>query len=122
MKIHNDKVYKRQRRHRRVRQKVVGSASTPRLSVFRSANHIYAQLIDDATGRTIAAASTLKLASPAGGEKGRKMVQAGEVGRLIAEAAKEKGIQKVAFDRGGYKYHGRVAAVADAARKNGLEF
>ncbi|UCG52243.1 MAG: 50S ribosomal protein L18 [Candidatus Latescibacterota bacterium] len=129
MKIANEKVYKRQRRHRRVRSRVVGTSERPRMCVFRSARHIYAQIIDDTEGRTIAAASSLR-ARPVSTEKtdekspaaGKKMVLAREVGKLIAEAAKQKGISKVSFDRGGYLYHGRVAALAEEARKHGLEF
>ena len=108
----------RQRRHRRVRAKVSGSAERPRLAVYRSNAHIYAQLIDDATGRTLAAASsgekqvvdTARAESPAA------------VGKLIAERAKAAGIETVVFDRGGYLYHGRVKALADAAREGGLTF
>jgi large subunit ribosomal protein L18 len=173
MKIRNEKVYKRQRRHQRVRQKVVGTPERPRLCVFKSAKHIYANLIDDTAGRTLAAASSLKLAGlgvpqPApeaqpdakpetkaeadGGGKaaakakgkdkgkdkdkdkdkekkgkkawsgGKKAAAAREVGRLIAEAAKAKGITAVRFDRGGYRFHGRIAALAEAARRNGLQF
>lgn len=118
-----EKVRKRLRRHRRVRRKVVGTAERPRLAVFRSAKHIYAQLIDDSHGQTLAGTSSMKLAAASGGEKeGKKTSQAREVGKQIAELAKQKGIQKVCFDRGGYLYHGRVAALADEARKNGLEF
>jgi len=182
MKTKNEKVYKRERRHRRVRQRVIGTTERPRLCVFKSAKHIYAQVVDDTVGRTIVAASSLKLGplavepAPAeikaetkaetkaeikaetgageqeakgkgkegkgkgkdakGKEKekepekkgkkswtgGKKTAAAREVGRLIAEAAKVKGITTVAFDRGGYLYHGRIAALADAARKGGLQF
>jgi len=174
MKTKNEKVYKRKRRHLRVRQRVVGTPERPRLCVFKSAKHIYAQIVDDAAGRTLVAASSLKLGplavepAPAeakaeikaetrteekevkgkekegkgkekdakgkGQEKekekkgkkawagGKKTAAAREVGRLIAEAAKGKGITTVAFDRGGYLYHGRIAALADAARRNGLQF
>jgi large subunit ribosomal protein L18 len=98
--------------------------------VFRSNSHIYAQLIDDTAGRTLVSVSSLKVEAPAAGKKaegkendgGQKTKLAREVGRLLAEAAKDKGVVKVAFDRGGYLYHGRVAALADAARKHGLEF
>ena len=101
----------------------MGSPERPRLAIFRSAKHIYAQIIDDTTGRTIVAASSLKLADvKADKDAGRKTAVAREVGKQIAEAAKEKGIQRVCFDRGGFLYHGRVAALASAARKNGLEF
>jgi len=109
----------RLRIHRRIRKKISGSPERPRLAVFRSVKHIYAQVIDDASGRTIAAASsTEKGASFNGGNVGG----AKEVGRLVAERAKEKGIKSVVFDRGGYLYHGRVKALADAAREGGLEF
>jgi large subunit ribosomal protein L18 len=172
-KIKNEKTYKRERRHLRVRQRVVGTLGKPRLCVFKSAKHIYAQIVDDTTGRTLVSVSSLKLgpltvpqapetkpqaAEPAaeakpvakteakgkgkekdkdkgkGKEKppekkekkvwvgGLKTVAAREVGRLVAEAAKAKGISVVCFDRGGYLYHGRVAALADAARRNGLRF
>ena len=113
----------RHRRHRRVRKKILGSAERPRLCVFKSAKHIYAQIIDDSEGRTIVAASTQKLGEVKADEKtGRKTAAAREVGRKLAEAARERGIARVAFDRGGYQYHGRVAALADGARKAGLEF
>lgn len=109
----------RTRRHIRVRRKVEGTAARPRLAVFRSNKHTVAQMIDDITGVTIAAAST--------NEKdfsgtGSNVEAAKKVGALVATRAKEKGITKAVFDRGGYKYHGRVAAVADAAREAGIEF
>ena len=157
MKIPNKKVYKRLRRHRRVRNRVVGTSDRPRLCVFKSLKHIYAQIVDDTfinekgekCSKTIVSVSTLKLApvaekpaesaeTPEAKEKGKKQKKdkkgkkvwtggkktagAREVGRLIADAAKEKGVSKVAFDRGGYQYHGRVAVLAEEARKNGLEF
>ncbi len=168
MKIRNEKVYKRHRRHLRVRQRVVGTPERPRLCVFKSAKHIYAHVIDDTAGRTLATASSLKLqglaaAAPVpvaakpeakpeakaetkgeakgkgkgkGKEKdqdkekkgkkawagGKKTAAAREVGRLIAEAAKAKGITAVCFDRGGYRFHGRIAVLAEAARRNGLQF
>ena len=110
----------RKRRHVRVRAKVSGSAQRPRLNVFRSSAHIYVQLIDDVAGRTIAAASDLE---PSVSEKGgAKTERASAVGALIAERAKDAGITSVVFDRGGFLYHGRVKAVADAAREGGLEF
>jgi len=109
----------RQRRHRRVRKKVRGTAERPRLAVFRSNNHIYAQVIDDVAGRTLAAASTLD----AKGDGGTGNIEAAKkVGALVAERAKAAGVGKVVFDRGGFLYHGRVAALADAAREAGLEF
>jgi large subunit ribosomal protein L18 len=125
MKIRNEKNYKRNRRHLRVRRKIIGTPERPRLCVFRSTRYIYAQIIDDTRGHTLAAASSLKLVpSPETGEKktGRKLIDARTVGKAIAEAAKAKGISKVAFDRGGFRYHGRVAALASAAREAGLEF
>jgi large subunit ribosomal protein L18 len=110
------------RRHARVRKHMAGDAQQPRLSVFRSLHHIYVQLIDDRTGRTIAAASTREK-DVASGLKSRKNVPAAQkVGEMIAQRAKEKGITKVVFDRGGYKYHGKIKALADAARGAGLEF
>lgn len=150
--------YKRWRRHKRVRNRVVGTTDRPRVCVFRSNQHIYAQLIDDEAGRTLLSVSSLKLeaAAPAKpakaedaeakaegkkgkaakGEKsdkgakgakaastgGKKTALAREVGRLLAEAAQAKGFKKVAFDRGGYLYHGRVAALASSAREHGLDF
>lgn len=109
----------RLRRHRRVRKKVEGSSQRPRLAVFRSNKHIVAQLIDDRAGRTLVAASTTE-ADLRKGSTGNKD-GAAAVGQLLAERAKAAGITKVVFDRGGNLYHGRVAAVADAARANGLE-
>jgi large subunit ribosomal protein L18 len=109
---------KRRRRHRRVRGKVHGSAGRPRLCVFRSSKGIYAQIIDDDAGRTLAAASTLAL----GDASGSKSEKAAEVGKLVAQRAREAGVEKVVFDRGGYLYHGRVKALADGAREGGLEF
>ena len=108
------------RRHFRVRKNVRGTAERPRLVVTRSARHITAQIIDDLKGHTLASASTLD-ASLRGGE-GDKSAQAGKVGALLAERAKAAGISKVVFDRGGNKYAGRIAALADAAREAGLEF
>jgi len=108
------------RRHRRVRKHVRGTSERPRLAVFRSNRHVSAQLIDDISGRTLASASTVEstLASGATGN----IAAASEVGRLVAERAKNAGVDKVVFDRGGFQYHGRIAAVADAAREAGLEF
>lgn len=151
--------YKRWRRHKRVRNKVKGTMERPRVCVFRSNVHIYAQLIDDETGRTLLTVSSLKLDASAGspaaskkaeakaekagakaegkkpkaakGDKdaakadapaGKKTLLAREVGRLLAEAAQAKGFKKVAFDRGGYIYHGRIAALATSAREHGLDF
>jgi large subunit ribosomal protein L18 len=112
------KHHRQERRRHRVRSKVRGTAERPRLSVFRSSKHIYAQLIDDMTGATLAAASTAGKAAKYGGN----VKAATEVGAKLAEAAKAKGIQRAAFDRGHYRYHGRVKALADAARKGGLTF
>jgi large subunit ribosomal protein L18 len=120
----NEKAYKRNRRHLRVRRKIIGTPERPRLCVFRSGRNIYAQIIDDTKGHTLAAASSLKISELEAKEKktGKKVNDAQAVGKAIAEAAKGKGISKVAFDRGGYLYHGRVAALAKAAREAGLEF
>ena len=108
----------RLRRHRRVRGKISGTAERPRLVVFRSNRGISAQLVDDTSGRTLAAASWLGLAS----FSGTKTDQAAEVGKLLAERAKGAGVSRVVFDRGGYKYHGRVKSLADGAREGGLQF
>ncbi len=110
----------RGRIHERIRSRVRGSAERPRLAVFRSLKHIYVQVIDDHAGRTVAAASSSEKDSPVA--KGGNVAGAKEVGKLIARRAQEKGIRKVVFDRGGYLYHGRVKALADAAREAGLEF
>lgn len=112
-----DRKLSRSRRHRRVRVRLTGTPERPRLAVFRSLTHIYAQLIDDASGRTLAAASTLQL------KQGRHDLDAAAgVGKVIAEKAQAAGIKSVVFDRGGFLYHGRVKALADAARGAGLEF
>lgn len=111
----------RLRRHRRVRKKVAGTTVRPRLAVFRSNKHLVAQVIDDSTGKTIAAASSLESAIRSAGSTGNKTAAAA-VGTLVAERAKAVGVSKVVFDRGGNIYHGRVAAAADAAREAGLEF
>jgi large subunit ribosomal protein L18 len=108
----------RAQRHLRVRKKVSGTAQRPRLSVSRSARHIFAQLVDDATGRTLAAASTLD--SGVRGADGDKTAKARQVGQLLAQRAAEAGVSAAVFDRGGYAYHGRVAALADGAREGGL--
>jgi large subunit ribosomal protein L18 len=109
----------RNRVHDRIRRRVAGTQERPRLAIFRSLNHIYAQVIDDQQGHTlVAAASTEKdLKGKGGNVEGAKLI-----GKAVAERAKEKGIKRVVFDRGGYKYHGRVKALADAARESGLEF
>jgi large subunit ribosomal protein L18 len=111
----------RQRRHVRVRKKVVGTPDRPRLAVFRSARHITAQVIDDTNGRTVAAAASVEADLKGAGPTGNKS-SAAAVGRLVAERAKAAGVERVVFDRGGFQYHGRVAALADAAREAGMEF
>lgn len=130
--VQREKRKARLRRHARVRKLVHGTAERPRLSVFRSLNHIYAQVIDDETGRTLVSASSLKLTSPPAVEDGgegkkkkplsAKMLRSVATGKAVAERALEKGITQVTFDRGGYLYHGRVAALAESARKAGLKF
>ena len=112
----------RQRRHRRVRRVVRGTTERPRLCVFKSARHIYAQVIDDEQGRTLVAASTLSKDLPASGERVKKVEAAKVVGALVAEKALASGIHAVVFDRGGYPFHGRVKALATAARDRGLKF
>ena len=145
-KFRNENVYKRWRRHKRVRNRVSGTPERPRLAVFRSNAHIYAQLIDDTAGVTLLSMSSLKIdasaaaaAPKAEGKKskktekaegdeakaaaaGRKIELAREVGRQFAQAAQAKGFKKAAFDRGGYLYHGRVAALAEGAREAGVDF
>ena len=150
-KFRNENVYKRWRRHKRVRNRVSGTSERPRVAVFRSNAHIYAQLIDDVAGVTLVSVSSLKLDAPAAsasaapksegkaeGKKGKKVAKeegaeasaaagrktqlAREVGKALAQAAQAKGFKKVAFDRGGYLYHGRVAALAEGAREAGLDF
>ncbi|HTV82666.1 MAG TPA: 50S ribosomal protein L18 [Acidobacteriaceae bacterium] len=108
----------RRRVHMRIRRRLAGTAERPRLNVYRSLNHIYAQVIDDEQGVTLISASTAAAKAKTGGN----VAAAKEIGKLIAERAKEKGISKVVFDRGGYLYHGRIKALADAAREAGLEF
>jgi large subunit ribosomal protein L18 len=110
----------RRRVHRRIRLKVRGSGERPRLAVFRSLKHIYAQVIDDTKGQTLVAASSAEKAGGASG--GGNLAGARQVGQLIAERAVQKGVRAVVFDRGGYLYHGRVKALAEAARQAGLEF
>ncbi len=112
----------RTRRHMRVRKNVTGTPERPRLNVFRSHKHIYAQVIDDIAGHTLAAASTVDTELRDELEGKSKMERAKEVGKLVAERAKGAGVKQVVFDRGGYQYHGRVKALADAAREAGLEF
>ncbi|MFZ0312451.1 MAG: 50S ribosomal protein L18 [Candidatus Korobacteraceae bacterium] len=115
----------RQKVHTRIRKKVMGTTERPRLNVYRSVNHIYAQVIDDAKGMTLVAATSVEKGKGIKGDKrptGGNVSSAKEVGKLIADRAKDKGIKKVVFDRGGYLYHGRIKALADAARAAGLEF
>jgi len=120
MKKTDAKQLGRARRHRRVRRKISGTADRPRLSVFRSNKHIYAQLIDDREGRTLTSASSAEKELSLAG-KG-KSEAATEVGRVLAKRAREKGVEKVVFERGGNLYHGRVKALADGAREGGLVF
>jgi large subunit ribosomal protein L18 len=115
-----DRIHSREKRHARIRARISGDASRPRLCVYRSLAHIYVQAVDDARGATLAQASTLELRK-AGVATGN-IEAAKKVGTLIAERLKEKGLEKAVFDRGGYLYHGRVKAVADAARAAGLKF
>ncbi len=115
----------RSRIHDRIRKKMTGSQERPRLNVFRSVNHIYAQVIDDSKHATVVAASSLEIGKVKDGKKhltGGNVAAATQVGKTIAERAKAKGISKVIFDRGGYLYHGRVKALAEAARAAGLQF
>ena len=112
----------RKKRHKRVRGKIKGTAETPRLSVYRTLNHIYAQIIDDVKGNTLVTASTLDKAIKDALSGKDKKGQAYAVGELLAKKAKEKGIEAVVFDRGGYLYTGRVASLADGAREGGLKF
>jgi large subunit ribosomal protein L18 len=109
----------RNRIHRRIRRKLAGTAERPRLAIFRSVAHIYAQVIDDAAGTTLVSASSV---DKDGKTNGGNVAAAKAIGKLVAERAKEKGVTRVVFDRGGYQYHGRVKALADAAREAGLEF
>jgi large subunit ribosomal protein L18 len=115
IRVPKTRAEKRFRRHLRVRKKVVGTAERPRLVVYRSLKHIYAQLVDDQAARTLMTITD-------GTFEGKKSERSSEVGKLLASRAKEAGITKVVFDRGGYQYHGRVKAVADGAREGGLEF
>lgn len=113
----------RQRVHDRIRKKLRGTSERPRLNVYRSVNHIYAQVIDDLNGVTVVSASTAEgKKTERKGKSGGNVAAAKEIGKRIAERAKEKGVKKVVFDRGGYLYHGRIKALADAAREAGLEF
>jgi len=110
----------RRKRHDRIRLSMAGSGERPRLAVFRSLNHIYAQVIDDASGRTLAAASTVE--KELKGATSTKTEEAAVVGRLVAERAKAAGVERVVFDRAGFRYHGRIKSLADAAREAGLDF
>lgn len=121
MSTAKDKQIARSRRHYRVRKNVSGTAQRPRLAVFRSNRHVVAQVIDDLSGRTLAAASSVEASVRSAGATGNR-TSAAAVGKLVAERAKAAGVTKVAFDRGGFLYHGRVASLADAAREAGLEF
>jgi len=115
----------RGRVHSRIRKKIIGTAERPRLNVYRSVSHIYVQVIDDTKGATLVSATSIEKGKGVKGEKrptGGNVASAKEIGKLIAERAKDKGIKKVVFDRGGYLYHGRIKALADAARAAGLEF
>jgi large subunit ribosomal protein L18 len=115
-----DKDERRRRIHSRIRERVKGTAERPRLAIFRSLKHIYAQVVDDRAGRTLVAASSAEKDGPVA--SGGNLAGAKEVGKLVAQRAKSSGLKKVVFDRGGYLYHGRVKALADAAREAGLEF
>lgn len=113
----------RKKVHRRIRKKILGTPERPRLNVYRSLNHIYAQLVDDHAGATLVSASSVEKSAGAKGERsGGNLASARAVGKTIAQRAKEKGFSRVVFDRGGYLYHGRIKALADAAREAGLEF
>ena len=118
----NDKHELRRRRHYRLRRRLSGTSDRPRLAVFRSLNHIYAQVIDDDAGRTIVAVDTRSKEFRQGHKTGGNVAAAKAIGELLAQRAKARGIERVVFDRGGYKYHGRVKALADAARAAGLVF
>ncbi len=122
MAIAERKVEQRERRKARIRSKVAGTPERPRLSVFRSAKHISAQVIDDESGKTVASASTLAKDVKSATAEAKKVDAAKKVGEAIAKACIAKGVKKVVFDRGGYLYHGRVSALAEAAREAGLEF
>ena len=117
-----DKQEIRLRIHKRIRRKLAGTTARPRLAIFRSVAHIYAQVIDDAQGETLVSASSLDGKEKGAKSTGGNVAAAKAIGKLVAERAKEKGIKSVVFDRGGYQYHGRVKALADAARAAGLEF
>ncbi len=117
-----DKEAGRARRHKRIRMRLSGTAERPRLNVFRSEQHIYAQVVDDVAQRTLVSASTVEQAVRGQVPHGNTVAAAQEIGKLVAQRAREIGVTRVVFDRGGYLYHGRVQALADAAREAGLEF
>ncbi|MCP1186834.1 50S ribosomal protein L18 [Paenibacillus sp. 1781tsa1] len=117
-----DKNKARLKRHLRVRKKIQGTAARPRLNVFRSGKHMYAQIIDDVAGVTIASASTVDKELSTDIKNGASVESARKVGELVAKRAKDKGVSNIVFDRSGYLYHGRIAALAEAAREAGLEF
>ncbi len=117
-----DRATERDRIHRRIRRKLSGSSKRPRLCVYRSLNHIYAQIVDDAEGKTLVAASTVEKEVRGALKSAGNIKAAKTVGKVVAERAKAKGIESVVFDRGGYLYHGRIKALADAAREAGLKF
>jgi large subunit ribosomal protein L18 len=119
---HKDRKEQRQKRHLRVRAKLSGTAERPRLAVYRSEKHIYAQLIDDTKGITLVSASTIDREMRDSTEKPWNVEAAGQVGKLLAKKALEKGISSVVFDRGGFNFHGRVKSLADGAREGGLKF
>jgi large subunit ribosomal protein L18 len=121
---HRQKQWRRKRAHLRIRNRITGSAERPRLAVFKSLRYVYAQLVDDVSGRTLVAASTLEpeLKGRLEGSSASSKVAARLVGEVVAQRAKDKGIERVVFDRGGYVYHGKVRELAEAARENGLEF
>jgi large subunit ribosomal protein L18 len=122
MSATHPKTVAREKRKARIRKKINGTGERPRLSVFRSARHMYAQIIDDTAGTTLVSASSVEPAFKEQGKFENKVAAADYVGKLVAERAKTKGIQKVIFDRNGFLYHGRVKALSDGARKAGLEF
>lgn len=121
MDKHKHKAFRRRRRHLGIRKRITGVPTRPRLAVYKSLKHIHAQIIDDLAGRTLVSASSLEEAAGTGSKSGNSKAAA-EVGKLLAQRAKEAGITQVAFDRGGFKYHGRVKALGDAAREGGLKF
>ena len=118
----NPKVTSRMKRIKRIRKKISGTVECPRLRVFKSSKHIYAQLIDDVAGHTLATVSSLDGSVSADSKEGGKKALAHKVGMMLAEKAKKQGIEKVVFDRGGYIYHGRVKSLSDGAREGGLKF